>query len=67
VPPNVPNVPTTRRGRASETRHRHSRALHEMIRTFAIAIAALLYALAVGHAHHAAVDDAPISLGVGWH
>jgi hypothetical protein len=38
-----------------------------MIRTFGIAIAALLYVLAVGHAHHAAVDDAPISLGVGWH
>jgi hypothetical protein len=27
-----------------------------MIRTFAIAIAAVLYVLAVGHAHHASID-----------
>jgi hypothetical protein len=32
----------------------------------AIAIAALLYVLATGHAHHAIVDDAPVSFGVEW-
>jgi hypothetical protein len=34
-----------------------------MTRTLAIAIAALLYVLAVGHAHHASADHAPASLG----
>jgi hypothetical protein len=33
-----------------------------MTRTLAIAIAALLYVLAVGHAHHASVDHAPVLL-----
>jgi hypothetical protein len=37
-----------------------------MIRTFAIAVAALLYVVVVGHAHHATVNDAPVSLGVKW-
>jgi hypothetical protein len=35
-----------------------------MTRTFAIAIAALLYVLTVGHAHHATVNNATVSLGV---
>jgi hypothetical protein len=35
-----------------------------MIRTFAIAIAAVLYVLAVvGHAHHASADHAQAPLG----
>jgi hypothetical protein len=38
-----------------------------MIRTFVIAAAALLYVLATGHAHHGAVKDTPISLGVAQH
>jgi hypothetical protein len=37
-----------------------------MIRTVAIAIAALLYVLAAGHAHHATINDAPVSFGVQW-
>jgi hypothetical protein len=39
----------------------------EMIRTFAIATAALLYVLAVGHAHHTMVNDPPVSLGTAKH
>ena len=31
---------------------------HEMTRTFIIAIAAVLYVLAAGHAHHSIVNDA---------
>ena len=31
---------------------------HEMTRTFMIAIAAVLYVLAAGHAHHPIVNDA---------
>jgi len=38
-----------------------------MIRTIAIAIAAVLYVLAVGHAHHASVDHAPVLLGGAKH
>jgi hypothetical protein len=34
-----------------------------MNRTMIIAIAALLYVLTVGHARHATVYDAPVSLG----
>jgi hypothetical protein len=34
-----------------------------MTRTFASAIVALLYVLAVGHAQHAIVDHAPVLLG----
>jgi hypothetical protein len=34
-----------------------------MIRTFAIAIAAVLYVLAVGHAHHASIDHTMAPLG----
>jgi hypothetical protein len=37
-----------------------------MIRTFAIAVAALLYVIVVGHAHVATVHDAPVSLGAKW-
>ena len=35
---------------------------HEMTRTFIIAIAAVLYVLTVGHAHHPIVNDAAASL-----
>jgi hypothetical protein len=35
---------------------------HEMTRTFIIAIAAVLYVLAAGHAHHPIVNDATASL-----
>jgi hypothetical protein len=38
-----------------------------MSRTLAIAIVALLYVLAVGHAHHASVDHAPVLLGGAKH
>src|SRR3984893_18051869 len=40
---------------------------YEVIRTFAIATAALLYVLAVGHAHHTMVNDPPVSLGTPKH
>ena len=36
--------------------------LHEMTRTFIIAIAAVLYVLAAGHAHHPVVNDAAAPL-----
>ena len=45
----------------------HSRAQARMTRTLAIAIVALLYVLAVGHAHHASVDHAPVLLGGAKH
>jgi hypothetical protein len=35
---------------------------HEMTRTFIIAIVAVLYVLAAGHAHHPIVNDATASL-----
>jgi hypothetical protein len=35
---------------------------HEMTRTFIIAIAAVLYVLAAGHAHHPIVNDAAAPL-----
>ena len=35
---------------------------HEMTRTFIIAIAAILYVLAAGHAHHSIVNDAAAPL-----
>jgi hypothetical protein len=34
-----------------------------MTRTFAIAIAAFLYVLAAGHAHHASADHAAVAHG----
>ena len=36
--------------------------LHEMTRIFIIAIAAVLYVLAAGHAHHPVVNDAAAPL-----
>jgi len=38
-----------------------------MIRTLAIAIAAVLYVLAVGQAHHASADHAQAPLGNAKH
>lgn len=55
------------RGCGWESRDAHSRAQARMTRTLAIAIVALLYVLAVGHAHHASVDHAPVLLGGAKH
>jgi hypothetical protein len=46
---------------------RQSRDGNDMIRTFAIAIAAVLYVLAVGHAHHASIDHTLAPLGNAKH